>query len=112
MHIPPNLRFTQLMRKRKMLSVCIESMQRFHPNCKESKMRIELKTGDLRLTDGQTMRVVDAAGSMLCCSEGTVWVTEENQLRDVVLEAGGCVQLKRAGLTLVQALTPASLSIA
>ena len=75
-------------------------------------MRIELKSGDVRLTDGQTLRVVDAAGSTLCCSEGTVWVTEENQQRDVVLKAGGCVTLERAGLTLISALSPASLSIA
>ena len=87
-------------------------MQLFHPNRKESIMRIELKNGPVRLADGQTLRVVDGAGSTLCCNEGTLWVTEENQPKDVVLEAGGCVDLKRAGLTLIQALSPASLSIA
>ena len=75
-------------------------------------MRIEVKSGPMHLNDGQTLRVVDAAGSTLCCSEGTLWVPEENQPRDLVLEAGACVQLKRAGVTLVQALSPASLSIA
>ena len=87
-------------------------MQLFHPNRKEYAMRIELKSGAVNLNDGQTLRVVDAAGSTLCCSEGTLWVTEENQRRDLILEAGACVQLKRAGLTLVQALSAASLSIA
>ena len=88
-------------------------MQVFHLNRKESIMRIELKTGGaVRLEDGQTLRVVDGAGSTLVCKEGTLWVTEENQPKDVVLEAGACVRLKRAGLTLIQALTPATLSIA
>ncbi len=76
-------------------------------------MRIELKnSGPVHLDDGQTLRVVDGAGSTVTCKEGAVWVTEEDQPRDVVLEAGACVRLKRAGLTLIQALTPATLSIA
>ena len=76
-------------------------------------MRLELKSqGPVRLADGQTLRVLDGAGSTVVCKEGTVWVTEENQPRDVVLEAGACVRLKRAGLTIIQALSPATLSIA
>lgn len=76
-------------------------------------MRLELRTGGaVHLEDGQTLRVVDGAGSTLVCTEGTLWVTEENQPKDVVLEAGACVRLKRAGLTLIQALSPATLSIA
>lgn len=76
-------------------------------------MRIELRNaGSVHLSDGQTLRVVDGAGTTVTCKEGTVWVTEENQPRDLVLEAGTRVRLKRAGLTLIQALTPAKLSIA
>src|SRR4051812_7716246 len=92
---------------------CRKSMQVFHPNCKECIMRIELKPqGSVHLADGQTLRVVDGAGTTVVCKEGTVWVTEENQPRDVVLGAGACVRLKRAGLTLIQALSPATLSLA
>lgn len=74
-------------------------------------MRIEMNSGAVRLAEGQTLRVVDGAGSSVCCDEGAVWVTEENQPRDIMLEAGACVRINRAGLTLVQALKPASLSI-
>lgn len=88
-------------------------MRLFHLNRKECNMRIELKNaGAVQLTDGQTLRVMDGAGTTVTCKEGTVWVTEEDQPRDVVLEAGACVRLKRAGLTLIQALSPAKLSIA
>lgn len=88
-------------------------MRLFHLNRKECNMRIELKNaGAVQLTDGQTMRVMDGAGTTVICKEGTVWITEEDQPRDVVLEAGACVRLKRAGLTLIQALSPAKLSIA
>lgn len=88
-------------------------MQVFHLNRKECIMRIELRnSGAVHLEDGQTLRVLDGAGSTLVCKEGTLWITEENQPKDVVLEAGACVRLKRAGLTLIQALSPATLSFA
>ena len=75
-------------------------------------MRIEMSSSPLRLAYGQTLRIVDGVGRTVCCDEGTLWVTEEHQTGDVVLEAGACVRIKHAGLTLVQALKPASLSIA
>jgi hypothetical protein len=36
--------------------------------------------------------------------EGSVWITEENQPRDVVLGPGGCYRLKHAGLAIINAL--------
>ena len=48
-------------------------------------MRIELQSGALRLAPGQTLRGIDALGSTISCNEGSVWITEENQRKDVVL---------------------------
>jgi hypothetical protein len=67
-------------------------------------MRIELRSGGLRLGAGQVLRVLDGAGSTICAREGSVWITEENQPRDVILEAGGCYRLRRPGLAVVNAL--------
>ena len=64
----------------------------------------KLQPGALRLARGQTLKVTDALGSTICCSEGSVWITEENSRKDVVLEAGGCYQLARPASTLVQRL--------
>ncbi len=75
-------------------------------------MRIELQPGALRLARGQTLKVIDAPGSTICCNEGSVWITEENLPKDVVLEAGGCYQLRRPGLTLVHAFGDATLALA
>ena len=75
-------------------------------------MRIELQPGALRLAPGQTLRVTDAQGSTICCSEGSVWITEENQPKDVVLEAGACYELRRPGLALVHAFGDASVALA
>lgn len=75
-------------------------------------MRIELQPGALRLARGQTLRVTDAQGSTISVSEGSVWITEENQPKDVVLEAGACYELRRPGLALVHAFGDASVALA
>ena len=75
-------------------------------------MKLELATGALQLARGQTLKIHDAVGSTICAREGTVWITEENSRKDVVLEPGNCFRLDRPGLTLVQAFADASVSLA
>ena len=75
-------------------------------------MKLELESGALRLARGQTLKVKDGAGSTICAREGTVWITEENSRKDVVLEPGNCYRLGKPGLTIVQAFADASLSLA
>ena len=68
-------------------------------------MNIELKSGAIRLSARQTLRLRDAAGSTVCALEGSVWITEENQPRDIVIENGACYRVRHAGVTLVNALS-------
>jgi hypothetical protein len=75
-----------------------------HTKRKEQTMRIELGAGALRLGPNQTLKVVDGAGSMLCALEGALWITEENQARDIVLEPGNCYRLRHPGAALVNSL--------
>jgi len=75
-------------------------------------MKIELQPGALRLARGQTLKVMDALGSTICCNEGAVWITEENVPEDVVLQAGHCYRLSRKGLALVHAFGDASVALA
>jgi hypothetical protein len=67
-------------------------------------MRIELASGGLSLGRGQILKVRDGAGSTICARAGSVWITEENEVRDIVLEAGGCYRLRHPGLAIVHAL--------
>ena len=67
-------------------------------------MRIELEAGAVRLGPNQTLKLRDSAGSTVCAVEGSVWITEENQPRDVVLGPGSCYRLRYAGLAIVNAL--------
>ena len=67
-------------------------------------MRIELKAGAVQLEPNQTVRVLDGAGSTVCALEGSVWITEENQPRDIVLKPGTCYRLRERGVALVNSL--------
>jgi len=75
-------------------------------------MKLELASGALRLARGQTLKIQDAVGSTICAREGSVWITEENSRKDVVLEPGYCFRVDRPGLTLVQAFADASIALA
>jgi DUF2917 family protein len=67
-------------------------------------MQIELKGGAVQLGPNQTLKLRDSAGSTVCAVEGSVWITEENQPRDIVLSAGACYRLRNRGLAIINAL--------
>lgn len=75
-------------------------------------MTLELTSGTLRLARGQLLRLRDSVGSTICAREGTLWITEDGSRRDVVLEPGACFRVGNRGLTLVQAVGDAQLSLA
>ena len=75
-------------------------------------MRIELKTAALRMTRGQTVRVLDGVGSTVTAANAPVWITEENRPRDIVLEPGKTYRLANRGVAVIEALGEASVSFA
>jgi hypothetical protein len=75
-----------------------------HVKSKETSMRIELEGGAVKLSANQTLKLRDSAGATVCVVEGSVWITEENHTRDIVLSTGGCYRLRHAGLALVNSL--------
>jgi hypothetical protein len=68
-------------------------------------MRIDLRQGRL-------LRIVHGAGSTVTVHTGSVWITEQDSLRDVVLRPGQTAKLRRTGLALVEAFSDASISFA
>jgi hypothetical protein len=75
-----------------------------HAKRKETQMKIELKAGAVRLSPNQTLKLVDGVGATVCAVEGSVWITEENQARDIVLEKGACYRLRKRGLAIINSL--------
>jgi hypothetical protein len=65
----------------------------------------------INLQRGQFLRVVDGAGSTVTAHGGSVWITEENSVRDVVLREGRSVVLRGRGVALLEAFSDAAVSI-
>src|SRR5690606_26256942 len=59
----------RIFRLRRARQGCILRMH----NARRAAMRIELKTGAVRLGPNQTLRLLDGAGSKVCALEGSVW---------------------------------------
>jgi len=74
-------------------------------------MRIDLQSGGLSLPRGAAVRIRDAAGSTLHVLQGSVWVTEENNPRDFVLQPGERFRLAGSGLAIIEAFSDASLAV-
>ena len=70
-------------------------------------MHIDLKLAATALQRGQLQRVHDARGRVVLCLHGTLWMTQDGDTRDVVLEAGDEARIDRDGLTLLHALSDA-----
>ena len=56
-----------------------------------------------RLARGGALRLRDAAGCTVMCCAGTVWITQENDARDIFLAAGESFTFDRKGLALIRA---------
>ena len=67
-------------------------------------MQIELKSGAVELGPNQTLKVVDGAGNTVSVIEGCVWITEENDPNDIILEPGHSYRLKRRGAAVLNPL--------
>jgi len=65
----------------------------------------------LTLQRGARLSLRDAAGTAVSALEGCVWITEERNPRDVVLNPGESYRLAGKGLSLVEALSRAQISI-
>ena len=62
------------------------------------------------LAERETLVLPDIAGATLRVNRGTLWITQEHDTRDVVLNAGDVWQVDRDGDTIIEAQTATTLS--
>ena len=65
---------------------------------------------ELHLAKRDLIRLSDAAHTVTCHA-GSLWITQDGDSRDIVLEAGQCFTTEENTGTVVAALTPARLVI-
>lgn len=63
------------------------------------------------LAPGELVQLDGARGTTLRVTRGTLWITLENDVRDVVLAAGDTFTIDRGGLTLVEAQNKATVCV-
>ena len=74
-------------------------------------MNIRLRHAPICLPKGQAALLDDARGARVHCRGGSVWVTQEGDRRDVVLEPGDSILIERDGMAVVSALRDASVDV-
>lgn len=74
-------------------------------------MNIRLNTTPVCLAENQALTVSRGKGSLISCLRGTVWITQHDDLRDIVLASGESFRLDRKGPALVWALAASSVEM-
>lgn len=69
-------------------------------------MRICTTASRLALTAGQTATFHDAQGTRIECLSGSLWITQENEGRDIMLGPGEVIVLDRKGKAVAHAFKP------
>ncbi len=70
-------------------------------------MHTDLNLAATPLTRGHLHRLQDARGSLVLCLSGTLWLTQQGDARDIVLEAGDERRIDQDGLSILSALSDA-----
>jgi len=78
---------------------------------REAAMNIQLHQANLQLQRSGHLEVIDGRGTRMRCLLGSVWVTQDGDPRDIVLEAGESFTLDRDGVAIVYATDDAHLAI-
>jgi hypothetical protein len=74
-------------------------------------MELKLDSAVLELKAGEVVTLDDAIGASVQARLGSVWITEEGDVRDIVLGPGENRVIKRPGRTLIQAMQTSWISI-
>ncbi len=69
------------------------------------------RNGPIALEQRTLLRVRNGTGQTILCLKGMIWLTQQNDVRDIVLGAGESFTLDRPGLALLYALNPACATI-
>lgn len=74
-------------------------------------MNLVSNVATTRLAHRGILALRDRVGDRIDCRGGSVWITQEGDPRDLVLDAGESVTLDRAGTAIVEALTDAAVAV-
>jgi hypothetical protein len=79
---------------------------------KGHSMNLKIGRAGLLLEPHQTLGLRDAVGAQVQVRRGKVWITQHQDERDLMLDAGAAFTLDRPGLALVHALETTEVAVA
>ena len=74
-------------------------------------MQIEINHSTLSLADEGLVAIRDGQGTRIVCHAGSLWITQECDVKDSVISAGDSFTVRNPGLTLLTALSASELTI-
>lgn len=74
-------------------------------------MKIDIETSRIGLEEGQTLPLVDANHYSVACHDGRVWITQDDELKDIVLSPGETMEITHSGTTVVNACKSAVIRV-
>ena len=74
-------------------------------------MQIEIDRSTLNLAPEGLVAIRDGQGTRIVCNAGSLWITQECEVKDAVITAGESFTVRNRGLTLVTALSTAEVTI-
>ena len=74
-------------------------------------MQIEINRSTLSLAREGLVAIRDGQGTRIVCHAGSLWITQECDVKDAVITAGESFTVSHPGLTLVTALSDSELTI-
>ena len=74
-------------------------------------MQIEINRSTLALAREGLVAIRDGQGTRIVCHTGSLWITQECDLKDAVIAAGESFTVRSPGLTLLTALSASELTV-
>jgi hypothetical protein len=63
------------------------------------------------LQRGDILPLIDAQGARVACFEGSLWITQQNDQNDIVVQPGQSYDLVRNGRTVMQAMETSRIAV-
>jgi hypothetical protein len=74
-------------------------------------MKIEINGSVVTLARDGLIALRDAAHAQVFCQSGSLWITREGEIKDVILGPGDRLSIGNRGLTLISALRTSALAL-
>ena len=74
-------------------------------------MKIRIEPGSICLARNQTLEIEQPLGFRIVCRSGSLWITQDGDQRDIIVESGDAFEFDRPGVAIVNAFKPATVSV-